>query len=59
MAFNVRKVMNIDAELEKHQFEGLEMRDLNETEKFTSQALYRPCCLVDRLVVRSRPRTEN
>ena len=34
------KVLSIDAELEKNQFKGLEMRKLDGSEKFTSQVLY-------------------
>ena len=31
--------MSVDAELEKDRFKGLEMRELNHTEKFTSHVL--------------------
>ena len=33
-------LLSIDAELEKDRFKGLEMRERNDTEKFTSQVLY-------------------
>ena len=33
-------LVSIDAELEKDRFKGLEMREINETEKFASQVFY-------------------
>ena len=35
------KLLGIDGELEKDQFNGLETRELNDTEKFTSPVLWR------------------
>ena len=37
-----KQLLSIYAELEKDWFKGLEMRELNDTENFTSQAPYKP-----------------
>ena len=35
------KLLSVDGELEKDRFNGLETRELNDTEKFTSPVLWR------------------